>query len=96
MSAYNFILSELGTKRLFRRGAPTWRSSSSRGTKLGYDDKALKQTNTESISFLKKSENDEQDWLARIRAVRANASRKSHAELDESEELDRGNVVEFG
>ena len=39
---------------------------------------------------------DDQDWLGRIRAVRANASKKSHAELDESEELDRGNLVEFG
>lgn len=39
---------------------------------------------------------DEQDWLRRIWAVRANASKKSHTELDESEELDRGNLVEFG
>lgn len=29
-------------------------------------------------------------WLARFRGFRANASRKSHAELDESTELDRG------
>jgi homocysteine S-methyltransferase len=34
--------------------------------------------------------------LARIRGVRANASRKSHAELDESEELDDGDPTEFG
>jgi homocysteine S-methyltransferase len=34
--------------------------------------------------------------LARIRGVRANASRKSHAELDDSEELDDGDPVEFG
>lgn len=39
---------------------------------------------------------DDQDWLGRIKAVRANASKKSHAELDEAEELDRGNLVEFG
>jgi homocysteine S-methyltransferase len=32
----------------------------------------------------------EQPWAARIRGVRANASTKSHAELDESEELDAG------
>lgn len=36
------------------------------------------------------------DWLQRIHGVRANASRRSHAELDESEELDDGNPVEFG
>jgi S-methylmethionine-dependent homocysteine/selenocysteine methylase len=32
----------------------------------------------------------EQPWTARIRGVRANASTKSHAELDESDELDAG------
>jgi S-methylmethionine-dependent homocysteine/selenocysteine methylase len=31
------------------------------------------------------------DWLGRIRGLRANASEKSHAELDEAEELDAGN-----
>lgn len=35
-------------------------------------------------------------WVQRIRSIRANASRKSHAELDESTELDRGNPTEFG
>lgn len=34
--------------------------------------------------------------LERIRGVRANASRKSHAELDESDELDDGDPIEFG
>jgi S-methylmethionine-dependent homocysteine/selenocysteine methylase len=34
--------------------------------------------------------------LARLRGVRANASRKSHAELDESEGLDDGNPAELG
>lgn len=34
--------------------------------------------------------------LGRLRGVRANASRKSHAELDESAELDDGNPVELG
>src|SRR4029077_7944832 len=32
----------------------------------------------------------EQHWAERIRGVRANASTKSHAELDESDELDPG------
>ncbi len=35
-------------------------------------------------------------WLARVRGVRANASRLSHAELDEATELDRGDVIELG
>jgi S-methylmethionine-dependent homocysteine/selenocysteine methylase len=32
------------------------------------------------------------DWTARIGAIRANASAKSHAELDESTELDAGDI----
>lgn len=39
--------------------------------------------------------NDE-DWCRRIRGVRANASRLSHAELDEAETLDDGDPEEFG
>lgn len=35
-------------------------------------------------------------WKQRIRAVRANASSKSHAELDEAEELDAGSPSELG
>ena len=35
-------------------------------------------------------------WLERIRGLRANASRKSHAELDESTGLDAGNPEELG
>ncbi len=35
-------------------------------------------------------------WSQRLRGVRANASRKSHAELDESESLDPGDPVELG
>ncbi len=38
---------------------------------------------------------DDGPWLERVRGIRANASRKSHAELDESEELDDGDPVEF-
>jgi S-methylmethionine-dependent homocysteine/selenocysteine methylase len=34
-------------------------------------------------------------WLERIRGLRANASIKSHAELDEAEELDDGNPIEL-
>ena len=35
-------------------------------------------------------------WLERIGGIRANASRMSHAELDEAEELDDGDPVELG
>ncbi len=35
------------------------------------------------------------DWLDRIRLVRANASRKSHAELDNSTDLDPGDASEL-
>ena len=34
-------------------------------------------------------------WLGRIKGVRANASRLSHAELDAAEELDRGDIGEL-
>lgn len=36
------------------------------------------------------------DWLKRIGMIRANASRCSHAELDEATELDDGHPEEFG
>lgn len=36
------------------------------------------------------------DWLLRIGGIRSNASRMSHAELDEAEELDNGDPVELG
>ena len=38
----------------------------------------------------------EANWTDRIFGIRANASCKSHAELDEAVELDEGNPVEFG
>jgi S-methylmethionine-dependent homocysteine/selenocysteine methylase len=38
---------------------------------------------------------DAGSWKERIRGIRANASRASHAELDEAEELDRGNPAEL-
>jgi S-methylmethionine-dependent homocysteine/selenocysteine methylase len=39
---------------------------------------------------------DEGPWLERIRGIRANASTKSHAELDGSDELDEGDPVALG
>ncbi len=35
-------------------------------------------------------------WLARVRGLRANASRRSHAELNEAPDLDAGDPVELG
>lgn len=37
-----------------------------------------------------------EDWVGRIRGIRANASRCSHAELDRATELDAGDPVELG
>jgi homocysteine S-methyltransferase len=39
---------------------------------------------------------EDADWMRRLRGIRANASRRSHAELDESTELDIGNPAELG
>ncbi|HVG50231.1 MAG TPA: homocysteine S-methyltransferase family protein, partial [Xanthobacteraceae bacterium] len=35
-------------------------------------------------------------WVKRVRGIRANASKRSHAELDAAPELDIGNPVELG
>jgi S-methylmethionine-dependent homocysteine/selenocysteine methylase len=36
------------------------------------------------------------DWRQRLRGVRANSSKRSHAELDAAPDLDSGNPVELG
>jgi S-methylmethionine-dependent homocysteine/selenocysteine methylase len=47
--------------------------------------------------FLHELENGKQEnWTNRIRGIRANASCRSHAELDEATELDSGNPEELG
>jgi S-methylmethionine-dependent homocysteine/selenocysteine methylase len=38
----------------------------------------------------------DEPWAQRIRGLRANASTRSHAELDEAEELDEGDPVDLG
>jgi len=35
------------------------------------------------------------EWLTRVKGIRANASRASHAELDEATDLDRGDVADL-
>ena len=39
---------------------------------------------------------DDEAWVKRIRGIRANASRRSHAELNEAPDLDAGDPVELG
>ena len=39
---------------------------------------------------------DKAPWLARLRGIRANASKRSHAELDAAPDLDAGDPVELG
>ena len=41
-------------------------------------------------------DNKNEPWTKRIKAIRANASCKSHSELDEATELDRGNPGDLG
>jgi S-methylmethionine-dependent homocysteine/selenocysteine methylase len=38
----------------------------------------------------------DEPWAVRIRGLRANASKMSHAELNEARELDAGNPTELG
>jgi S-methylmethionine-dependent homocysteine/selenocysteine methylase len=49
------------------------------------------------IHFTKELQDGKNEqWTKRIKGIRANASCKSHAELDEATELDRGNPHELG
>jgi S-methylmethionine-dependent homocysteine/selenocysteine methylase len=38
----------------------------------------------------------DEPWVKRVRGLRPNASAKSHAELDEADELDQGDPVDLG
>lgn len=46
--------------------------------------------------FFDEMQKGNQEWTSRIKGIRANASCKSHSELDEATELDRGNPQELG
>ena len=48
------------------------------------------------LEVLKQVNLEPDSWVYRIRGIRANASKKSHAELDESTTLDDGNPEEYG
>ncbi len=50
---------------------------------------------THLMPTLEKAKSDGQSWLARFSGFRANSSRKSHEELDNSTSLDRGNPSEL-
>ena len=47
-------------------------------------------------THLEKAWADGEPWMKRIRGLRANASARSHAELDKATELDPGDPAEFG
>jgi homocysteine S-methyltransferase len=47
-------------------------------------------------SVLAADETSGEFWVKRLRGIRANASRRSHAELDEAKDLDDGNPAELG
>lgn len=49
---------------------------------------------THFLDDMLKGKNEQ--WISRIKGIRANASCKSHSELDEATELDRGNPVDLG
>jgi S-methylmethionine-dependent homocysteine/selenocysteine methylase len=72
----------------------TWRANSDWGDRLGYDARRLRDLNRRAVDFLLGLR--EREAGSSIRGVRVNASRKSHAELDESEELDAGDPEELG
>ena len=57
---------------------------------------AYYMVNCAHVDHFKDALHEGAEWTRRIHAVRANASRLSHAELDESEVLDDGDPVEFG
>jgi S-methylmethionine-dependent homocysteine/selenocysteine methylase len=50
---------------------------------------------THLLPTLEKASEANEEWLERFRGFRANASPRSHEELDNSTELDRGNVKEL-
>ena len=52
-------------------------------------------TLTSTDRSLGKPTKGNEQWVKRIKGIRANASCKTHAELDESVELDRGNPKEL-
>ena len=61
----------------------------------GYSPPAYYMINCAHPTHFADALDDDGPWLERIRGIRANASAKSHAELDESDELDEGDPVEL-
>ena len=50
---------------------------------------------THLLPALEAARAERADWLSRFRGFRANASAKSHEELDNSTELDRGDIEDL-
>jgi S-methylmethionine-dependent homocysteine/selenocysteine methylase len=46
--------------------------------------------------MLEAAERAGESWVKRVRGLRANASKRSHQELNESPDLDAGNPMELG
>jgi len=84
--------------------SPTWRANPDWGARLGYDARrrhrpggrgrasGLLSRQLRPSSHIAAGLSAEASWLGRIEGVRVNASQPSHAELDESEALDEGDI----
>jgi S-methylmethionine-dependent homocysteine/selenocysteine methylase len=73
---------------------PTWRPSHGWGEQLGYTSYYM--INCAHPTHFEEMLAGAGGWRERVRSLRGNASRCSHAELDEAEELDDGNPAELG
>jgi homocysteine S-methyltransferase len=61
---------------------------------LGYTVNCVHPAHLEPV--LRHAQLHDAPWLTRFRGMRGNASRRSHAELDQSTELDSGDPEELG
>ena len=73
----------------------TWRANPDWGHKLGYNDNAL-MINCAHPTHFSDVLRGADGWTGRLRGLRANASKRSHAELDVATELDIGDPVALG
>src|SRR5439155_677835 len=83
---------------------PTWRANRDWGERLGYSEEELAAETAGGAAYFMincahpthfESVLEPAPWLDRLRGLRANASKKSHAELDEADELDEGDPAEL-
>ena len=76
--------------------SPTWRANPDWAAKIGYGRNTLADINCAHPTHFDHVLESNARWMKRLRGLRANSSRRSHAELDNSPELDIGNPVELG